>query len=87
LAAGDAAAPGLAAGAAAGLAAGEAAGFGAVVGAAAGLVVGAGAVPPQAVNTMEPTSPNPTSIRLNRVTLIDPYFLKAQIVKIVDPPS
>jgi hypothetical protein len=83
LAAGEAAAPGLAAGAAAGLDAGEAAGFGAVVGAAAGLAVGAGGLPAQAVNTMELARPIPTMIRLYRVTLINPYFLKAHIVKII----
>jgi hypothetical protein len=55
----------------------------AVVGAVVGLAVGAAALPPQAVKTMELASPIPTASRLICNTLIDSYFLKAQIVKII----
>jgi hypothetical protein len=62
------------------LAAGEAAGL---AGAVVGLVVGVACAPPQAVNTTEPARANPMAIRLYRVTFMNPYFLKAHIVKMI----
>ena len=40
-------------------------------------------MPPQAVNTTEPARASPREIRLNPVTFMNPYFLKAHIVKIM----